>query len=166
LSVAFSWVEFNGASGSHVETLLINLNFGNVDAANLVTTLYPIAAGSNSYSKYIAGEWSGSFTQISNVKFWKASGAYVTGESIAFTGSIGYGTPTTVATGDAAIPTAQPSVANVTIPEFPPHGPGGTINGPASGSRTAFMRLQLATTSSTPAGAVNTKTFALTYDRQ
>jgi hypothetical protein len=166
VSVTFSWVEFNGASGSQTETLLTNLNFGNADLPNLVTTSYPVAAGSNSYVKYLCGEFSGSFTQISNLKFWKASGSYVTGESIAFTGSIAYSTPDTTSTGDDAVPTAQPSVPNVAVPHFPPNGPGGVLNGPASGSRTAFMRLQLSTTSSSPAGATNTKTFALTYDRQ
>lgn len=114
----------------------------------------------------MCGEWLGDFTTISNVKFWKASGSYVTGESIQFTGSMAYVTPATSDAGDPAVPTAQPTVPNVTIPHFPAHGPGGTISGPASGSRTAFMRLQLLTTSSSPAGAVNTKTFALTYDRQ
>ena len=171
MAVTFSWVEFNGDSGSVValgggQTLLTNLNFGSVDQAHIEPTTYPISAGSNSYGKYICGQWSGSFTEITNIKFWKSAGDYVTGESCQFTGSIAYGTPSDSDYGDPDVQTSQPTVPNVAIPHFPPNGPGGGLSGPTSGSRTAFMRIQALTTSESPAGATNTKTFSLTYDRQ
>jgi len=166
MSVTVTWKEFNGASGSHTENTLTVLNFGNADVVDLSPTTYPIAAGANSYDKYFCAVFSGSFTQISNLKFWLASGSYVTGEEVSFTGSIGYSTPSTVDNGDAAVVTAQPSLPNIAVPHFPPNGPEGTLSGPSNGEYTALIRMQLQTTSSSPAGAVNSKVFALTYDRQ
>lgn len=174
MATTFKWVEMNGASGSHTETDMTNLNFGNHDSANLVPATYPIAAGANSYAKYVLGYWSGDFTQINNVKFWKQSGDYVTAETISFSGSMPYATPATSDySADGAVLTAQPGSNNVAIPGdlYPGSGswPGastdGIIYGPGTGS-TMPMRLQLQSTASTPAGAVNQKVFAITYDQQ
>jgi len=173
MATTFWWRELNGSSGSNTETTLTNINFGNSNSANLTPASYPIAAGNNSYTKYVIGIWSGDFTQINNVKFWKASGSLVTGETIQMTGSIEFATPSATDAGDPAVVTAQPAVANVNIPWWQYEGatawfaagPGGVINGPGSGS-TMPMRLQMLTTASSPAGPVNTKTFAITYDQQ
>lgn len=173
MSTSLQFFELNGASGSNTETALTNLNFGASDTPNLNTLIYPIAAGTNSFMKYIIGMFSGDFTQINNVKFWLASGSLVTGESILFTGSIEYSTPSNVNTGDPAVPTSWPSLANVAIPwwKYPgstAYAGGSTIGiitgtGATSGS-TQIIRLQMQTTAATPGGAVNTKTFAVTCD--
>lgn len=175
-STALIFEEINGISGSNSAdnlTVLTNLNFGAADVPNLNTLTYPISANTNSFAKYIIGLFSGDFTSINNVKFWLASGSLVTGESILFNGSIEYDTPSNSSTGDASIPVLWPSLANVAIPwwKYPGSDPytGGSTTGIISGTgstlgSTQIMRLQLQTTSSTPGGAVNTKTFAVTCD--
>jgi hypothetical protein len=164
MTATFSWNEYNGAGA--VETVGIsNLNFGNTDAPNIVPVNNPIIASTNSYAKYIKGAFSGSFTRIDNLKFWKASGSYVTGESCQFSGSVAYVQPVQTDIGDPAIPTSEPSDPNVGI--------GGDVysylDGPADdgySKNTDYMRLQLLTTSLTPGGPVIQKTMVLQYDEQ
>jgi len=157
MAATFSFAERNnsGWTGS-----IANLNFGSTDSAELTPLDYPITAGSNSYEKWIVGSFSGTFTKIDNIRFWKSSGTYVTGEVIKWTGSeTTFSTPTqntsTVAVG--SVPESEPASANVTI--------GGSLTGSltATGS-TDYIVLQLQTTTSTPAGAVNQKEFTLAYD--
>jgi hypothetical protein len=182
-------VEINGTQGgsppSGSETNLSltgssKINFGNADVPNLTTTTYPIAAGSDSYRKYIIGYWTGDFTQITNVKFWctssSADSSWGVYEFIKMTGSASYATPITSSAGDPDIPTSQPASANVYIPWFKYPGSNnstsGSINGIISGNGVAStgstlpIRLQLRTSASIPAGPVITKTFSLSYDLQ
>jgi len=117
MATTFYWKELNGTSGSQSESTAANLNFGNTDAVNLTPASYPIAAGSNSYAKYIMGYWEGDFTKINNVKFWKSGGDYVTGETISMSGAVPYQTPdTSDYSSDGAVPISQPDGANVAIP--------------------------------------------------
>lgn len=177
MATTFSWKELNGASGSQSENTATNMNLGNNDSVNLVPATYPIAANANSYAKYIMGYWEGDFTQISNVKFWKSAGAYVTGETISMSGAVLYATPDTADhSSDGIISPTQPDGANVPIPGDLHRGDDAWIGYDISGSiagdgisttgSTMPIRLQLQTTASTPAGAVNQKTFTMTYDRQ
>jgi len=164
MAANFTWNEYNGAGES--ETVGIsNLNFGSTDAPNLTPVDYPIVAGQNSYGKYIKGAFSGSFTRIDNIKFWKASGSYVTGESCQFSGSVSYAQPNANDYGDPTVPTSEPSNPNVGI-----NGDvNGHIDGPCDGGtscKTDYMRVQLLTSSNTPGGPVNQKTFVLQYDEQ
>jgi len=159
MATTFSWQEQNadGITGS-----IANINFGSSDGENLVALDYPITAGSNSFEKYISGSFGGTFTKILNVQFWKSAGTYVTGETIFWTGSatafvapIGNEVVSTVAVG--SVPVANPATANVSI--------GGALAGSliAIGS-TDFIVMQTRTTTSTPAGSVNQKTFTLQFD--
>jgi len=179
MAVIVTWTEFNGSDtgASQGTGLATNLNFGSIDQIDLTPANNPIAAGSNSYAKYIKVQWSGSFTQITNAKLWKSAGNYVTGEFIKFSGNYTKsGAPSTTsvpAVGGKAvpvIPVSQPSANNIALPntttgilyqEVYESSPGY-----ASGARSSMTVLQLQTTSSTPAGPVNQKTFSLTYDRQ
>lgn len=174
MAVTVTWYEFTGANtpGSSVGAQATNINFGNTDAVDLAPASYPIAAGSNSFFKQIVVNFSGSYTQIDNMKLYKSAGSYVTGETIQFSGNIGASAPTTTDQSDSAIPTSLPGVNNV-CPRVGTHAaslPGAyeTESSPGyySGSRTSLMRFQALTTASTPAGAVNQKTFSFTYDRQ
>jgi len=164
MTANFSWNEYNGAGA--VETVGIsNLNFGNTDAPNITPVSNPITVGANSYGKYIEGAFSGSFTRIDNIKFWKASGSYVAGESCQFSGSVAYVTPSDADQGDPTVPISEPADPNVGINGdiF------GYIDGPANSGyslNTDYMRLQLLTTALTPGGPVNQKTLCLQYDEQ
>lgn len=164
MAASYTWNEYNGAG--EVETVGIsNLNFGSVDSANLTPVDNPIVAGQNSYGKYIDGAFSGSFTRIDNIKFWKASGSYVSGESCQFSGSVSYAQPVATDYGDPAVPTSEPANPNVGIDGDVD----GNIDGPAddgNSMNTDHMRVQLLTTVATPGGPVNQKTFVLQYDEQ
>ena len=170
-----------------------NLNFGNVSSRDLnpAETGNPVAAGSNSFSKYFRLQWSGSFTQISNAKIWKSEGTYVTGEFVWFSGNVDFTAPSisAILSGEPdvewtgfntgrRIPTAVPTLNNVILfnGDNPPIGSDtATLPAPSesnstpgyySGSESAVIVMQAVTSTSSPAGPVNQKTISLTYDRQ
>jgi hypothetical protein len=158
MAATFTWKESNGVG--EVESTATNINFGSTDSANLSTTAYPIVRPNNSFAKYIRAKFTGTWTTISNMKFWKSAGAYVTGELIVAGFNATYATPSETTTGDSAVPTAEPS-QNVNSFEG-----NATIVYGASGvsGYTGYIRLQLQMTSGTPSGAVNQKTFIMQYD--
>ena len=157
MAATFGWVEHNqNATDTSTPT---NLNFGSTNAADLAPSTYPITAGTYSYEKWIKADFSGTFTRIENVKLWKSTGAYVTGEGVTYTGqTAAFATPTNSLSteADTAIPTSEPS-ANVGIGA----GLSGSIT--AAGS-TDYIVLQSTIDTSASAGLTNTKTFTLQYD--
>jgi len=162
----FSWVEYNATAGD--TSVPTNLNLGSDNSADLAPSTYPITAGTYSYSKWVKGHWSGSFTRIENLQFWMSSSGtgYVSGETLdvsATTTSYG-GTDTfvtPVATDDAqasnTMPTADPTQANI--------GVGGSLTGSlvAEGD-SDFIVIQASIGSGAGAGATQTKQFRLQYD--
>ena len=152
-----SWSEQNssGNTGS-----IANLNFGSTDAPNIVALDYPVNTGTNSYEKWITGSFGGTFTKINNVQFWKSAGAYVTGETIFWSGSVTtFVTPAATASTYAvgSVPAADPATANVSIHS--------SLTGSllAVGS-TDYIVLQQQITSAASPGATNQKTFTIQYD--
>lgn len=158
MAATFQWSESNGA-GETVTDGVSNYNFGTTDAAELTPASYPIVAGANAYEKYIRAKFSGTFTEISNMKFWKSAGAYKTGEAIKAAANQTYSAPTNstsvIATSD--IPTTEGTALSIQSTE----GDTSKITVPGY---TKYMVMQMQTTGSTPAGAVNTKTFTFQYD--
>lgn len=154
----YGWVEYLTTAGDTATPT--NLNFGSTLGANLAPSTYPITAGTYSYEKWIKANFSGSFTRIDNIQFWKSAGAYVTGETINWTGQqTTYDTPTTSASAyaTAAVPTADPGTANVSI--------GGSLSGSLETAGSSdYIILQTSVTTAASAGAVNQKTFTLQYD--
>jgi len=158
LVATFGWVEYNAnATATATPT---NLNLGSTMAANLAPSTYPITAGTYSYEKWLKALFTGSFTRIENLQFWKSAGAYVTGETIKWTGNyttytVPIQTVSTIAT--TAVPTADPGTANVGI--------GGSLSGSlVATGYSDFILLQASVTTAASAGAVNQKTFTLQYD--
>lgn len=147
MTATFDFSETN-LVGATVTNSISNVNFGNTDAPNITPASNPVTAGNNSYEKWIRGHFSGTYSSISNLKFYKSAGAYVTGEDIKAAVNASYATP--VATTSA--------VATVTVPTtlgtaLVPTAPG------ASPSYSGYITTQSQTTVSTPPGNVNTKTF-------
>jgi len=140
---------------------ITNLNFGSNDSVNLNTTTYPITRGNSSFEKYIRAKFTGTFTTISNMLFWKSAGALVTGEVIKCAYNASFATPSATANGDSAVPTTSGGSSAIQSAEG-----AATIVYGASGvsGYTKYLRLQLDTTGSTPSGAVNQKTFTFQYD--
>ena len=155
MAATHQFSESNGA-GETVTDGISNANFGSNDSPNLNTTTYPITRGNASFEKYHRSKFSGTFTEISNIKFWKSAGAYVTGESCKAAFDVAYAQPSQTPNADSDVPVAEPGTHNV-------HAADGSDTIVAPGY-TKYWRLQLQTTGSTPAGAVNTKTFTLQYD--
>ncbi len=166
MTATFELSESNGA-GETVTDGITNLNYGSADQPNLDPATYPITAGQNSYEKWVRCHFTGTFNKIDNIRIWMSSGTYVTGETIktnlttsGYTAA-SYSQPTqntsTVATND--MPTSEPSSANLGI--------GGSLSGSlTSEGYSDYWVSQLQTTTSTPPGDVNTKTFTIKYDEQ
>lgn len=156
----FSFLEAYGTS-ILINGSITNANLGNLGSPNLVAATYPITRGNNSYEKFIAGSWGGTFTKISNLQFAMTSGSYGTGEVIKWTGSVqSWYSPVTTTSGSAvgSVPTSLAN--NVTIR--------GSLTGSliASPGSSDYIILQYQTTSSAQTGPANQKTFTLQYDEQ
>ena len=152
MAATFEFSESNTVAET-VTNGIANANFGSVDAVNIVPTNDPITAGNNSFEKWLRGRFSGTFTSIANLRFFKSAGTFVTGEAIKAAVDAVYAAPTAttsiVATVD--IPTTEGAALTPLAPVGNPDFSG-------------YMTLQLQTTVSTPPGAVNQKTFTLKYD--
>jgi len=157
MSATFGFSESNGVTPT-VTDGISNINFGSTDAVNLVTTTYPVVAGTNSYHKAIRAKFTGIGTSISNMLFWKSAGAYKTDEVIVAKNQASYIQPVTTALGGAStIPTSSGTALTI-------HGSNGTDLSMTVDGYTEYILLQLQTQSDTPSGAVNTKTFTFQYD--
>jgi hypothetical protein len=160
MAATHQFSESNGAG--EVETIPVaNLNFGSVDASELVPATYPIVRGEASFEKYLRCKFTGSWTVISNMKFWKSLGNYVTDESIKAAANVAYAQPSETPNADSAIPTLVGSALSIQSAEG-----AATIvyGGTGVSGYTKYIRLQTQTTVSTPAGAGNQKTFCFQYD--
>ena len=162
----FGWIEANATAGDTGTPT--NLNLGSTNAIDLAPSTYPIAAGSYSYSKWVQGYWSGTFTRVSNIKFWMSDSGtgYVSGEHLlcsastgSYAGTATYATPTNGLDGQAdhAMSAAEPAVQNV--------GVAGSLSGSLTTSGYSdFIVVQASIESSASAGAVQQKTFTLQWD--
>lgn len=159
MSATFAFSESNG-SGETVTDGISNLNMGDVDSPNLSVSTYPVVAGNNGYEKNLRAKFStgSGFTEISNMKFWKSAGDYVTGEALKADEVTSYVQPvkTTSTRATDAIPTAVGSAITVHSAAG-----GATITSPGY---TRYLCLQLQTTGSTPSGSLNQKTLTFQYD--
>jgi hypothetical protein len=163
MAATHQWSESNGAEVVHDG--IANINFGSNDSYNLVPATYPITRNTNSFCKYIRCKFTGSWTEISNMKFWKSNGEYKTDESISAGFNVAFATPTqddqrVTGIGDTAVPTSEPS-QNVNSFEG-----ASTIVYGATGvsGYSAYVRLQTQTLVTTPSGAVNSKTMTFQFD--
>ena len=149
--------EFSESNGAEVvHDSIANLNFGSNDSYELNTTTYPIIRGNASFEKYMRCKFSGIFTEISNMKFWKSAGVYVTGELCKAAANIAYVQPSATPNADSDIPVVEGSALAIQAAD-------GTLTITVPGY-TKYIRLQLQTTGTTPAGAVNQKTMTFQYD--
>ena len=136
---------------------ITNLNFGSVDDHELNTTTYPITRGNSSFEKYLRCKFTDTFTEISNMKFWRSDVlGYKTGETLKAAANVAYVQPSATPNADSDIPLnvgaslAIQSSAGTT-----------TITAPGY---TKYIRLQLQTTGSTPSGAVFQKVLTFQFD--
>jgi len=160
MSATHQFSESNGAG--EVETIpIVNLNFGSIDMAQLTPATYPIIRGQASFEKYLRCKFTGVWTEINNMKFWKSSGNYKTGETISAAANVSYVQPSNTANADSSIPTIEGSALAIQSAE----GNTNIVYGESGVSGyTKYIRLQTKSTGSTPAGIGNTKIFTFQYD--
>lgn len=190
-TVVFS--ESNGAV-EVVTDNISNINLGSADTPNLVPASHPVSVGGQSYMKWLRVKLVslGGSTQINNMKIWKSSGVYVTGEIIGSnTNNIlnpiagAWGCPTygfSIKPGGpvAVVPmpynltgqgvfggnTTASTPVKTAIPGDPNICCGGvtTFNLVGAGSYSDYNVFQMTTTALTPLGPVNQKIFTFQYD--
>ena len=157
MPATFKWCESNGSG--EIETQDIsNLNFGNTDAPNIVPVSNPVTAGNASFEKYLRTLFGGTWTDITNIKFWKSSGDYVAGETLKAAANVVFATPSATPNADSNIPIIEGSALSIESAEGANHIEYGVS------TYSAYIRMQLRTSGSTPAGAVNEKEFIFQYD--
>ena len=143
-------------------------NWKNIDDSATAYSSSPITAGNNSFNKYQFGIFSGTFNQITNVKWNHTSGTFGAGLTLKFLNTTGYTTPS--ATTDArlirdvtltgAVSTGYAILVGATSPEAAGKG-ASTATVP---SFTEFLVTQLQTTVAAGAGDTALCGLSLSYD--
>lgn len=160
MTATWGFSESNGV-GESITDSISSVNFGSVDSPNLVPATYPVTINTNSFCKYIRGKFTGTWTVISNMKFWKSAGTLLTGETLKASANATYATPSASSTGDTDCPTAVESALAINSAE----GAATIVYGAFGVSGyTGYIRLQIQSTASTPSGSGNQKTLTFQYD--
>ena len=173
MAATFEWNEDNGAAtgspakGTTRTTAVTQVNWKNTDNVATAYTASPINAGSNSYTKYQCGKFTGTFNQISAGLWAHTAGALGTGLTLKGVVTSTYATPGTTAnaslTVDMTSVIAIGSGQAVSFSTVGPEGASPTTTLAAAGY-TQFLATQLQTTSSAAAGDTATVTLTLQYN--
>ena len=152
MPATFAFSESNGA-GQTVTDGILNVNFGNLDSPNLASPNNRVVAGNNAFEKWNRGKFSGTYTTIDNLKFYKSSGSLPANTAIKAAVNAVYAQPvsTTSVVATADVPTTLGTA-------LAPTSPG------ASPSYSGYITMQLQTTGAASPGAIATQTFSLQYD--
>lgn len=179
MAATFNWCEDNGTSTgspahgttrSQNATPPTDVSWKNTDDAKTSGggTAYsasPVTAGNNSFEKYQYGQYSGSFNQISAGTYAHSAGTLPTGCTLKALVSTTYATPS--ATTDAGLTndltTSPSSTLSVNFHTTGPEGASPTSTLSAAGF-TQYLRTQLQTTGSAPAGDTASQTMQLVYN--
>ncbi len=174
MSATFTFGEDNGAQagtpprGTTRTFNVTNMNWKNIDDATTAYSSSVITAGNNSYPKYQWGHFSGTFNQISNVKFGHTTGLFGVGLALALVTGSGYSTPATTALSNSRDIT-QPSglsAASFAI-NLGVNGPQEALASTLSQTGyTAYFATQLQTTVAASAGDTALVTGTISYDEQ
>lgn len=173
MAATFQFVEDNGpatgnpAVGATRTTGVANVNWKNIDDATSPYNNYPIQAGTNSFSKYQAGNFGGTFNQISNCLWAHTSGSLGAGVSLMGAVLSAYATPSTAANAALATDMTAPIAINSGLPvKFSTSSPADpapttTLNAPGY---TQYLVTQLQTTTSAAPGDTAVVVLTLSYD--
>lgn len=156
-----TWSEYNGAgqteTGSRAEC-----NWKNIDDSTTAYTASPVPAGSNSFTKYQALKFAGTWNSLSaltykiDVNSEQAGAVTVKGAVVT-----AYTTPSAAASGDAAMSTSG-AAANFNSSSTPFGA--GTTSSTAGGTMYAnALRTQLQTTAAAAAGDITAKTITASW---
>lgn len=169
MAATTTWYEQNGtASGSPAsgtESTISSCDWKSVDDSTTSRASAPVLAGSNSYHKYIYLKFTGTFNQISAVKFAHTAGTLGTGISLKSKVTSTYATPATTALAsstDITSPTAIGSGASVLLSTTGPNG--STSASQTSTCYTQYIVTQVQTTAAANAGDSGTVTLTVQYN--
>jgi hypothetical protein len=167
MPATFAFSETNGAPpGTAANITGGSINFGNADlhSDSLVPADHPVTAGNNSFEKWIRGRWTGTFTSITNTKFYKSAGTALSGSRImkgGVTAIANYTAPTSSASTVATDDMENHTSAATALTPLPPGSGAGKSGDP---NFSEYVVLQLVTTTAAPPGAIPTQTYTMQWD--
>lgn len=167
MAATFAWTQRYGSAPGTESSLGVSgnlFNFKRIDDATAANySSYPITAGQNSYEAWLRAKFTGTFNTISNLQFWRSTNfSPATGLSVKWypNGISAFSTPVTgVNKCVSAVPSADPGTANLRVASY-----ANVSASLAASGYSAYIPLQLVTTSAAAAGDTSLATFTLNYD--
>jgi len=156
-----TWVEGNGTNAATLTESRSEINFKNVDDSTTAYTSSPITAGNNSFVKYQAIKFAGTWNSLSGLTYKVSNNAPATGISIVGSVVSAGATPSTTALGDSAFSTSGLS-ANF-VSSSTPYGAGSSSTTAGGTMYAQAFRAQMKTTSSAAPGDTPQVTFTATW---
>lgn len=170
MAATTNWYEQNGtATGSPAhgtESSISSCDWKSVDNSTTSRASAPVLAGANSYTKYIYLKFSGTFNQVSAVKFAHTAGTLGTGISLKNKITSTYETPSTSAMSSATDITSTTAIGSGASVLLSTSGPNGTSTSSSQTTTcyTQYIVTQVQTTSSASAGDSGTVTLTIQYN--
>lgn len=170
MSATTTWLEQNGAAtgtpAHGTESTISSCDWKSVDDTTTPRASAPVLAGENSYDKKIYLKFTGTFNQISAVKFAHTAGTLGTGISLVGKVTSTYTAPSVAAlssASDITTPTSIGSGASVLL------GTSGPNDANPSASQTSqcytqYLVTQVQTTTTAAAGDSGTATLTVQYN--
>lgn len=157
-----TWSEFNGASAATETASRAEDNWKNIDDSITAYTAQPITAGNNSFGKYQAIVFNGTWNSLSALTYKVSTTAPATGVTIVGSVVTAGTTPATTATGDSTTNMTTGITANFNS-STTPYGTG-TSSTTASGKIYAnVFRTQLQSTISAGPGDIPSVTITASW---
>ena len=170
MAATTNWYEQNGtATGSPAqgtESSISSCDWKSVDDSTTSRASAPVLAGANSYIKYIYLKFSGTFNQVSAVKFAHTAGTLGTGISLKGKITSTYETPSTSAMSGSTDITSTTTIGSGASVLLSTSGPNGTTTSSSATTTcyTQYIVTQVQTTSSASAGDSGTVTLTVQYN--
>lgn len=170
MAATTTWYEQNGtATGSPAhgtESSVSACDWKNVDDTTTTRANAPVPAGSNSYEKFNYIKFTGTFNQISAVKWAHTAGTLGTGLALKGKVTSTYTTPSTASMSSSTDMTSTSSVgsgATVLLSNSGPNGANPTASMSGSGY-TQYLVTQIQTQATAAAGDSNQITLTVQYN--
>lgn len=170
MAATTNWYEQNGtAAGSPAqgtESSISSCDWKSVDDSTTSRASAPVLAGANSYTKYIYLKFSGTFNQVSAVKFAHTAGTLGTGISLKGKITSTYETPSTSSMAGSTDITSTTTIGSGASVLLSTTGPNGTSTSSSQTTTcyTQYIVTQVQTTSSASAGDSGTVTLTVQYN--
>ena len=157
-----TWSEFNGTNAATETTSRTEANWKSVDDSTTAYGSAPITAGNNSFTKYQALKFAGTWNSLSALTYKVSTTAPATGVTVVGSVVTSGTTPSASASGDSTTNMTTGISANF-VSSSTPYGTG-TASSTASGTMYANpFRTQLQTTGSAAAGDIPSVTITASW---